>query len=114
MNRKFRLHPGDILIISSKFAYAVDLPIGNRAPHSTILSWLVIPRLGVSALPVPAPGSKSVLRIDDYAQKCPEAKTYYEAEQRTFANNPGPTGEPKNHMQSLRVAPKVYEQSVII
>lgn len=53
-NRKFRLHCGDILIMSTKFPFALDLPIGGRACGSRIFSWLLYPKKEEMIIPVVA------------------------------------------------------------
>ncbi len=87
-DRKFRLHHGDILLMSSKFAFAVDPHIGGRSQGSRILSWVVMPQKNDSSLPASIEESKSVVRIDEVTEKSSKAKAYYENESKKFAKDP--------------------------
>ncbi len=113
-DRKFRLHPGDILIMDIKNPFAVDLPIGGRAKGTRLLSWHVFPKNDSVVLPVVMPDSEIVLNIENFVSSNDEARDFYNAENDKFEINPGPIGDPEVHMQRLRVTPSKYEQSDII
>ncbi len=62
--RKFRLHPGDILVMNSKYPFAIDLPIGGRAEGARIFSWIVMPKGGEKCARSVMPESEIVPSIE--------------------------------------------------
>ncbi len=113
-DRKFRLHPGDILIMDVSNPFAVDLPIGGRVKEARVLSWLVFPRDGDTAFPTVIKESEIVMGIEEIISSNTEARDYYNTEFDTFEVNPGPMGDPEEHMQRLRVTPSKYDPKDIM
>ncbi len=114
--RKFILYSGDILVMRSRFPFAIDLPIGDRGLGSRVLSWKVAPKADSSALPgVQAVQNKLPIleNIEDVVACNKEAMEYYMKAMEEVSRDSGPVEDAETGMQRLRVTPGRYHEANI-
>ncbi len=114
--RKFVLYSGDIIVMRSRFPFAVDLPIGDRGLGSRVLSWQVAPKADSSALPgIQAVQNKlSILEnIEDIVACNKEAMEHYTKEMEEFSRDSGSVEDAEARMQRLRVTPRRYNEAEV-